>query len=271
MHDDLCVLVALACLLLLLLLQVESIVGLLWHEPQRLGRAFAELRALRPFLRLSVHDLAAAVSLSVGSSTASGDADAPGAADAQRHSKILTLLRSLRASNILHALVARLPRECSMPHVHAQMTPGQYSALLDSAALESQVRCYRAEWDWLGPSAKCSRPARCFLLPLQLRGVDSSTIPEAHLPVLRLFLGESAFSAADEVAWRLTSAALGEFELRVRASPGGNVAALSSIPEYALLVESGEALVRLARAPPAVQAAAPAAPVVGDNAPSGGE
>lgn len=130
------------------LLQVESIVGLLWHEPQRLGRAFAELRALRPFLRLSVHDLAAAVSLSVGSTSstaASGDADAPGTADAQRHSKILTLLRSLRASNILHALVARLPRECSMPHVHAQMTPGQYSALLDSAALESQVRCKGAK------------------------------------------------------------------------------------------------------------------------------
>jgi len=88
--------------------------------------------------------------------------------------------------------------------------------------------------------------------------------------VLRLFLGESAFTAADEVAWRLTFATLGEFELRVRANPGGNVAALSSIPEYTLLVERGEALVRLARAP-AAQTAAPAAPVVGDNAPSGGE
>ena len=114
--------------------QVESIVSLLWHEPQRLGRSYAELRAFRPFLFLSVPDLASSVALAavVPGAVASGS-------DSQRQSKILTLLRSLRAANILHALVARLPRECSMPHSHAQMTLIQYSALLDSAALEAQV------------------------------------------------------------------------------------------------------------------------------------
>ena len=113
--------------------QVESIVGLLWHEPQRLGRSYAELRAFRPFLFLSVPDLATALS-----SYRVPDASSC-IADSQRQSKILTLLRSLRAANILHALVATLPRECSMPHSHAQLTIVQYSALLDSAALEYQV------------------------------------------------------------------------------------------------------------------------------------
>lgn len=107
-----------------------------------------------------------------------------------------------------------------MPHSHAQMTLIQYSALLDSAALEAQ-----------------------------LRGIDTSCLPDAHLPVLRLFVGEPGFAATDEVVWRLTASVLAEYAERVSATPGGNVAALASVPEYALLIEHGEMLVKLAHAP----------------------
>jgi hypothetical protein len=103
--------------------QVESIVSVLWHDPQRLGRAYAELRALRPFLFLAVPDLSSALdaaSATSSSLSASADAAVHPLPDAQRQAKIITLLRSLRAANILHALIARLPRECSMPHSHAK-------------------------------------------------------------------------------------------------------------------------------------------------------
>lgn len=76
-------------------------------------------------------DLAAAVALGSGADLS--------VQEQQRRSKISTMLRSLRASSLLQALTARLPRECSMPHAFAQMSPGQYSALLDSAALEAHV------------------------------------------------------------------------------------------------------------------------------------
>jgi len=80
---------------------------------------------------LSMTDLAAAVALGSGADLS--------VQEQQRRSKISTMLRSLRASSLLQALTARLPRECSMPHSFAQMSPGQYSALLDSAALEAHV------------------------------------------------------------------------------------------------------------------------------------
>jgi hypothetical protein len=121
--------------------QIEATVGLLWHEPQRLGRVYAELRALRPFLFLAVPDLTSALDQHFGKLSAAderssaGEVQLPSATEAQRQAKIVTLLRSLRASNILHALVARLPRECSMPHSHAQVEP---NSLLP---LYSAVRC----------------------------------------------------------------------------------------------------------------------------------
>lgn len=83
---------------------------------------------------------------------------------------------------------------------------------------------------------------------MQLRGIDTAPIPDSCLPVLRLFVGESGFAAADEVVWRLTLSVLEEYEKRVQATPGGNPAVLADIPEYRLLLDHGEALVQLARA-----------------------
>lgn len=67
--------------------------------------------------------------------------------------------------------------------------------------------------------------------------------------MLRLFVSEVGFAAADEVVWRLTASVLREYAERVSAMPGGNVPALAGVPEYALLVDHGDALVRLGHSP----------------------
>jgi hypothetical protein len=94
----------------------------------------------------------------------------------------------------------------------------------------------------------CIYFSRLPLRSLQLHGYDTSSVPEAHLLVLRLFVSEAGYTAVDQAVWRIVRATLAEFEQRTLATPGGNPSALAEIPAYSLLLHHGNTLVALASA-----------------------
>jgi hypothetical protein len=50
----------------------------------------------------------------------------------ERVAKLHKLLRTVRPATLYHALLARLPAECDMPHAHTKRTLTGYSAWLDA-------------------------------------------------------------------------------------------------------------------------------------------
>lgn len=108
--------------------QVEASIGHLCSDTGRIPRAFAELRALRPFLYLASATLLGAMETRDAASASSGDEDAV------RRRKIHALLRTVRMHNGAHALLCRLPAACPLPFETARLRANQYSDWLDSLA-----------------------------------------------------------------------------------------------------------------------------------------
>jgi len=101
---------------------LDAALAPLLPEAARLGRLHGEMRAVRALPQTTSHEL-----LHAATGTPVPE---PPASD--RVVKLQKLLRTLRPATLYHALLARLPPECDMPHAHTKRTLTAYSAWLDA-------------------------------------------------------------------------------------------------------------------------------------------
>lgn len=188
--------------------------GALAADPQRaLGRPYAELRAFRPFLFMGGADLLAAVEHYEAAAAMKGEspASAPSSDGGKRSAKVAALLRTLRPANVMHASLARLPRQCSMPYASkaaaeavgaaASATSASAAAGSGDATTSSTAAAVRSYSDWMDAVA----------MPAPTGG-GSSVTPASSIG--RLFISEAGFSAADDLVLNRVRACLDEYQQR---------------------------------------------------------
>ena len=206
---------------------VEAALSHLVSDVARLGRSYAELRAFRPLLFTTSAELLGALRFAEGSS-AEAKAGGGGGADAAaaRRGKVVTLLRTLRPVNTLHALLSRLPpTACPLPFERAaQRVPlVAYIRELDEIAMTAAGA---GAWAADGDGSDSAGP---MLVPAGSGGGSPA----------RLFLPQSALAAVDAAVLARARACVDEYVQR---------AALSSATagaEYDLIVHHGDALIAL--------------------------
>jgi len=213
-------------------------------ELGKLGRAYSELRAVRPLLHVPTPDLLDA--LVTGGGSGGGDG---GDASAARRGKIVTLLRSLRGANVLHALLARLPDAASMPYTQAGVSPAAYSDWMDATAVAAAAA---AAGGALAAGA-AGLPTLVTGLPAVAAGVGGAAVvlPPAVAP-LRLVSSDAGNRAVDDATLPRARACAGEYVERAAAVGGAGPGA--EAPEVQFIVGHGAALLALGAAPSAAAA-----------------
>ncbi len=239
--------------------QLEVALSPLCEAANKLGAPFAQLRALRPLLFATSAEIQAAVQLlfrapgtaaeeqTAAAAQPAADGSAPDAA-----ARLLQSLRSVGACNLLHSLVARLPRECALPHTHAKMTLRQYSDYLDSVASAATDAALSG-----ASAASSSGPAAASSLALPTDSATDSSVGGISLARAKLFPCRIGLIAVDKAAWMRVSACLDGFVTRlsatatttgaaaaapaaVVASPSAGAAAAKQHTEYVVLMQYGQ-------------------------------